>query len=430
MAQKLIKVEYPPLDCRGLYYIDDNFAGKLITKELAPTGRATYKFVLRQKVSVLGKGQVTKKKTYTIEGQTFYKAIEEVIGKREAHKKSIIDKVTGVAKQKEDEAIVMLRTIDDVWELYYHHRKTSVVQGKRQKKWKVEYSVKGNPTGGTAYIMQSAYNSLIKPKFGKKIATQVKKKDIEDLINDSVDNRGFSPRYVKNIIDILKPMYEWFYDREEIDKRNPAGNVSVYFDNKRNVEVSFEDMQKLYKTMLTYNNKKYRNVFLWLVTGRRVGEVLSLHTDNIEGDYFTVTSENNKAGVDMIYKMSPAMKKIVPKSSYVHTSVKDSSLQLSKASVDRHWKNIKRDSGLFDLHIHDLRHLITTVLKDSGVPLELRSMVLGHKSSSMTERYNRETKAQADMKLQAVSFFMSKISGSLDIDLKWDEYKKQQVATK
>jgi len=421
MAQDLIKINYDGEKCAGLYLVDENFAGKEITKTLAPQGRGTYKIVLRQTIQIVGKGKVTSKETFVKQGTTFLKAIQSVIAEREPMKQRIIDKTTGATVKREERAKVEFVTVDELWQEYYHFRTTSATQGKRQKKWIIKYSVNGKPTGGTAYIMKSAYNGLVKPTFGKTAVIQIKKKHIQDLIDKHINN-GYSERYVKGVIDILKPMIEWFFDREEIDKRNPAGNIALHFDNKRNVEVSFEDMQKLYKTMFKYKDKKYRNVFLWLATGRRVNEVLSLHTDNIDGSYFTVTAENNKAAMDMIYKMSDTMKRTVPKSGFVHTGVRDSSKQLSKASVDRHWKNIKRDSGLFELHIHDLRHLITTVLKDGGVPLELRGWVLGHKGSTMTDRYSTQTKAQADMKLDAVDFFIKKMFGKIEKDMMWTDY--------
>ena len=422
MAQTLIKINYEGEKCAGLYLVDDNFGGKEITKAIAPQGRGTFKLVLRQTVLIEGKGKVTAKETFTKQGMTFLKAIQSVIAEREAMRQRIIDKATGVSKLKEDKAKVELTTVNELWEDYYNFRTTSATQGKRQKKWVIKYSVNGKATGGTAYIMQSAYNGLIKPYIGKKPILQIKKKDIEDLINMHINNNGYSPRYVKGVLDILKPMIEWFYDREEIDKRNPVANLSIQFDNKRNVEVSFEDMKKLYATMFNYKNEKYRNVFIWLAAGRRIGEVLSLHTKDIKGYYYTITAENNKAKVDMIYKMSKSMKDTIPENGYVHSAVKDNSKSLSKASVDRHWKNIKKATGLPDLHIHDLRHLLATELKNGGVPLEIRSWVLGHKIAGMTGRYERDTKEQADTKLVAVDFFISKMLGKTDKNMKYYEY--------
>jgi len=421
MAQNLIKINYEGEKCAGLYLVDEDFGGKEITKGAAPQGRGTFKIVLRQTVQILGKGKVTSKETFVKQGTTFLKAIQAVIAERELMKQRMVDKVTGASVKHEEAAKIDFITVDQLWQQYYIHRTTSATQGKRQKKWVVKYSVNGKPIGGTGYIMESSYNGLVKPTLGNVPVMQIKKKHVEDLINKLVKG-GYSARYVKGVVDILRPMIEWFFDREEIDKRNPAGNVSLHFDNKRNVIIEFKDVQKLYKAMLTYKDNKYRCVFLWLATGRRVGEVLSQHTDNIKGDYFTVTAANNKAGVDMIYKMSDAMKATAPTIGYIHTSVKDPQVQLAKSSVDRHWKKIKKECALEELHMHDIRHLITTILEDSEVPLELRSKVLGHKINAMASRYRADTEPQADTKLEVVSFFMKKIAGEIPESMKWSEY--------
>lgn len=419
MKQKLVKINYSGLDCSGLYLVlDESYGGNEITNNEIKKIKPPFKVVLRQSVVVDGK-KITSKKTFTFKGISLYIAIKERFGaKREALKQEIITKATRTEDMRDPDTI----TVNQLWDDYYKFRTTSAIQGKRQKKWETKYSVNGKRIGGTAYIMECVYNGLIKSYLGSKPVMQIKKRDIEDLINMLISEKGYSERYVKGVLDILKPMIEWFFDREEIDKRNPAGNVSIQFNNKRDVEVAFQDMQKLYQTMFTYKNEKYRNVFIWLASGRRIGEVLSLHTDNIKGDYYTIIAENNKAKVDMIYKMSNAMKRTIPDNGYVHTSVKNSSLPLSKASVDRHWVNIKKETGLNDLHIHDLRHLLATEMKNSGVPLEIRSWVLGHKVAGMTGRYERDTNEQADVKLKAVDLIILKLLGKVERNLKYNDY--------
>ncbi len=419
MAQNLIKINYEGEKCAGLYLVDENFGGKEITKADAPQGRGTYKLVLRQTVLIAGHGKITAKETFTRQGTTFLKAIQAVIAEREAMKQRVIDKATGVTATREkgvkEQVIKDKLTLNDLWDAYYIYKTTTTRQARKQKKW-------DTTQGATGYIMKVSYNSLVKDYLGSMLVKDIKKKHMQEHVDYLIDGLGKAQRTAKTVTIMLKPMFDWYFDNEEIDRRNPAQIEWGALNNERNVVVEYEDMQKLYKMMFAYKDKKYRNVFIWLASGRRIGEVMSLHTDNIKGDYFTVTADNNKAGVDMIYKMSNAMKSTVPKSGYVHTSVRDDSKQLTKESVSRHWYNIKRDSGLFDFHIHDLRHLINTVLEDSEVPLEIRSKVLGHKGTTITDRYRVDTKAQADTKAGAVDFFINKMIGNTAKDMKWNEY--------
>ena len=424
MAQTLIKINYEGEKCAGLYLVDENFGGKEITKVNAPQGRGTFKLVLRQTVLIVGYGKITSKETFTKQGTTFLKAIQSVIAEREAMKQRIVDNVTGVTAMRDEsfkeQVLKDKLTLDHLWEAYYTYKTTTTRQARKQKKW-------DTAQGATGYVMNSSYKSLVKDYLGSMLVKDIKKKHIQNHIDYLIDTLGKAQRTAQTVTIMLKPMFDWYFDNEEIDLRNPAQIEWGALNNERNVVVEFEDMQKLYKTMFTYKDMKYRNVFIWLASGRRIGEVLSLHTDNIKGDYFTVTADNNKAGVDMIYKMSDSMKATLPKSGYVHTAVKNSANQLSKESVARHWYNIKKESGLFDLHIHDLRHLINTVLEDSEVPLEIRSKVLGHKGTTITDRYRTDTQAQADTKLKAVNFFLDKVFGRIDVNVLWHELVSENI---
>jgi integrase len=304
MAQTLIKINYEGEKCAGLYLVDEDFGGSVITKSDAPQGRGTYKLVLRQTVSVLGHGKITAKETFVKQGTTFLKAIQSVIAEREAMKQRVIDNATGVTAELEETAKEQATkdklTLNNLWDAYYIYKTTTTRQPRKQKKWDTKQ-------GATGYIMKISYNSLVKERLGSMLVKDIKKKHIQEHVDYLIDGLGKAQRTAKTATIMLKPMFDWYFDKEEIDRRNPAQIEWGTLGNERNVVVEYEDMQKLYKTMFHYKDKKYRNVFIWLASGRRIGEVLSLHSDNIKGDYFTVTADNNKAGVDMIYRMSNAM---------------------------------------------------------------------------------------------------------------------------
>lgn len=105
MAQNLIKINYEGEKCAGLYLVDENFGGKEITKADAPQGRGTYKIVLRQTISILGKDKITAKETFVRQGITFLKAIQSVIAEREAMKQRIVDKRLMQTRYAEEKSV-------------------------------------------------------------------------------------------------------------------------------------------------------------------------------------------------------------------------------------------------------------------------------------------------------------------------------------
>jgi integrase len=73
---------------------------------------------------------------------------------------------------------------------------------------------------------------------------------------------------------------------------------------------------------------------------------------------------------------------------------------------------------LKDLHIHDLRHIIATILRDSGVTEEVSALVLGHTRTSITARYASQN---AQLANDVFQFFLNKINGIIDPTIKWVE---------
>ena len=64
------------------------------------------------------------------------------------------------------------------------------------------------------------------------------------------------------------------------------------------------------------------------------------------------------------------------------------------------WRAVRREAGIEDVRIHDLRHTHASHAVLQGVPLPVVSRMLGHKRPSMTLRYahvgDRETEAAAE----------------------------------
>jgi integrase len=52
------------------------------------------------------------------------------------------------------------------------------------------------------------------------------------------------------------------------------------------------------------------------------------------------------------------------------------------------WQRARREAGLGDLHVHDLRHTTGMRLREAGVPESTRADILWHTTPSMTHHYS------------------------------------------
>jgi len=424
MAQDMIKVEYTGLDCKGVYSADEiktEIVGKnrkgenifAITKNTAPTKRQNYKFVLRQTISLMGFGKWTAKETIIKTGITFHQALKSVIADKEAMRQRAIDKKKGISADEQDKQTLELLTVDELWEQFSTYKESLPKDGSRGKRWSGAYS----------RTNASDYKTLIKPYIGKKRALRLKISDVE-LCMDKATKRGLKPRSYHSIRGLIKQMYKWWIKREDLTRSNPADIELAKLNNERNIKLSWEQVRKLFEAIDNYKHEKYRQIWIWARTGRRMGEVVNLERKDIDGNYYTVIASKNKAGVDMIYRVPDGV--IIPeKGQWVHTAPTNRDKPVQEQISYIHWQNVVQnaDIGLTgkDIHQHDLRHIITTFLEDEGVPKELRKQVIGHKENDMIGRYSTDTHARADLKAEAVQFFLNKVFNRIDRDLKWEQ---------
>jgi len=423
MAQTLVKIDYDGLDCRGIYYVSDDYKGVIIGNNNAPKG-TSHKFVIRQTITIQGIGKKTSKSTYTKTGISFYQSLKQIILEREHMREMVRRKLLGITDEEAEQHVIEQLTVTELFEAFNNYKIKLPADNSEEKHW----------NGAYAQQMKSVYKTLIKPYIGDIRAINCKKKHIQECFAGAT-KRELKPRAKHAIRALTKQMFEWWISSEDLDKRNPTSDIKLSkLQNARadKVHLEWEQLEKLYTAMYNYPDERYRQLWIWLSTGRRLSEALKLERSHIDKEgYYKIIADNNKAGSEMIYAV-PLGVEVPLKDKWVHTSThkKDKHLQVNNA--DYHWHNVVQNAKLTDkdnnplkssdIHKHDLRIFLTTALKGAGVPLEIRSMVLGHTGTNITERYSTDTKEGADLKHQAVTFFLDKVFNKVDRKMLWHEY--------
>ena len=244
------------------------------------------------------------------------------------------------------------------------------------------------------------YRKHIKERFGSQDINSLKYKDFQLFVNDLLKS-GLKPKTVKNIKDILRALYKMAI-KMEYTTQNPLLDIELpKYDNKRYFSHSVEYQQKLIKAIKEFEEPIYRDIFFFLLHGRRLNEVLSLEWDMIDLDRMTylIPAKINKAKRNMEYKMSAQLfdrlsvyyqkacieqKKLIPKG-YIFLNPKT-----GKKFVDlrKAWKRLLATQNLPHTRIHDIRHLIGTYsINYLEIPVEKVSHTLGHTSIEITQKY-------------------------------------------
>ncbi len=161
-------------------------------------------------------------------------------------------------------------------------------------------------------------------------------------------------------------------------------------------------------------------VRLLLLTGCRVGEILRLQWSEVDGDRLNLA--NTKTGPRRVW-LSQAAQAILARqpcaaSPYVFPSPRHPDKPLSDTL--HLWRRARKEAGLDDVRLHDLRHTVASQAVARGIPLPTVARVLGHADPRMTLRYahvgDRDLQAAAERIGKAIEAAMeSGESGTLNL---------------
>ena len=372
MADKLTKINIPTVDCRNIYFVnnDELFGGKEIRK--APTYlNREYKLVLRVTSVNHSAVRVQTKKTFSFTNKiTFLQALRQVSSKREILLKSLKE-----GTHRKD--TVRIPTLRQAWEEFVEMKKHQLSP----------HTIQSYSTFVNKWVLSN-------PTLANTSIDKVTTKKLQSIANKILES-GMSPRTSKSLKETLRPMFKQFV-LEGVLKLNPADLIKIpKFNNEVTVDLSEEKVKELYTILYSYPVEPYRSIFIWLSHGRRLNEILSLDWNdiNIDSATYTIKFENNKVRKPMTYKLSDEQLATLEligfqTSGNIFHAVTDKNKKMNNGTVRYHWKIVLAELGMH-LRIHDLRHLIGGTLVSSGKTLEQVASVLGHTSTSVTKRYSK-----------------------------------------
>ena len=255
---------------------------------------------------------------------------------------------------------------------------------------------------------QSYYYTHIAPVFGDIDITVPKYIDYQKFVNDLL-TVGLKPKTAKNILMLLSSIYKFaklngWYEGEDIIKLVELPR----FDNKRYFTISKELQVKYIKAILNFNEPIYKDIFLFLLHGRRLSEVLNMRWEyiDLENRIYYLPAKVNKSKKNLSFQMTDKLynmlddyrdiaeirtikSKLQNKSPYINGYVfLNPATGLPYKDIRRAWKRLLSSADLPKMRIHDIRHLIATyTINELGLTVESVSHTLGHSDITITQKY-------------------------------------------
>lgn len=176
------------------------------------------------------------------------------------------------------------------------------------------------------------------------------------------------------------------------DNVNPCRGVKRYKEQKRERYLTTEEHQRLGKALDDARSAMPEavNAFqLLLLTGCRLREIQRLKWEYVFLDEGVIRLPDSKNGARTVQlgESAVGLLKSIPMiagNPYVITGRKDGG---HLTDLEKPWRRIRKEAGLVDVRIHDLRHSFASDALELGEDLIMIGKLLGHRDLKSTARY-------------------------------------------
>jgi integrase len=180
------------------------------------------------------------------------------------------------------------------------------------------------------------------------------------------------------------------------DNTNPVRHVGKYAESKKERYLTADEFERLAKILSEAENGRTENPFviaairLLVLTGARLGEILSLRWVDVNFEHGMLLLGDSKTGRKTIYLSKPALELLnrLPRLSGNPYIIVGARQDQHLVNLQKPWGRIRRAAQLADVRIHNLRHSFASIAAASGLSLPVIGKLLGHTKAATTERYS------------------------------------------
>jgi len=296
-------------------------------------------------------------------------------------------------KAKEVEAKIKSELVSDE---YYNRRKASITLNEIWERYLESYKARGKAWK----VEERRYNQYLKPKFGKRVLSDISPFDIQSIgvtLSKTETKYGtpYRPKTIKNIIDLLSVLFNYAINMDLFEKRNPCEKVKrPKINNEVTNTLSVDKLKKFLVFLDKYNHRPTANLLKFLLfTGIRLGEAFKLAYKDINLEDGTMVLRDPKGGKDQWLCLNELAIGVIQD----QKNFKNSSIDLVfpnqegriRTEIGDRWVSIKKAVGIpLNFRCHDLRHQFATLLASSGKvdPYTIQRLMT-HKDFKTTQRY-------------------------------------------
>ena len=247
---------------------------------------------------------------------------------------------------------------------------------------------------------------FVDPVIGALRVPEVQRKDIAALHHGLRDK----PYQANRTLGVLSKMFSlaevWGW---RPDGSNPCRHVKRYKEHKRERFLSPEETERLGQVLRDVEEEMPSAVAafrLLLLTGSRMSEIRDLRWDYVKDDCIELPDAKTGGRVVPLGPEARAVLSAIPRDEDNPWVIAGRLPGSHLTDLQRPWRRIRKQAGLEDVRIHDLRHSFASRALALGESLTMIGKLLGHTQVQTTARY-------AHLARDSIQTAAARITGSI-----------------
>lgn len=258
------------------------------------------------------------------------------------------------------------------------------------ERFMTEHGVRLKPASHEKYRFL-IYRYIV-PELGDRLIERIARPDILKLHAAMAKKKPLA----NYAVSVLSKLMSWAEEHAlRPAQSNPCFKIKKFRENKRQRYLSREEYQRLGEVLArvaTINRENFYIVAairLLMLTGARVGEIRGLLWKSVDIERSLLILPDSKTGQKTI-RLNPQAVEIlatlprIDGNPHVIIGRREAA---HLVNLQKPWRRIRKEAGLDDVRIHDLRHSYASVGAAAKGSLPMIGRLLGHNHQNTTARY-------------------------------------------
>lgn len=231
----------------------------------------------------------------------------------------------------------------------------------------------------------------LSPVFGDRRLANIQRHEVEDWLY-GLSGKGLAPATCNRILAVFKTICSLAVRRGILSGgQSPCMGVSPFkIHTQRERYLSREEARQLMRALEKSDRPEAFALRLLLLTGARKSEILKARWENIRLDLRLLVVPLSKSGKPRHIPLSDeavAVLRTIPRAPGNPWLFPGHAPGKPLSDLYLFWNRLRRELGLADVRVHDLRHTFASFLVNAGHSLYEAQKLLGHSDPRTTMRY-------------------------------------------